>query len=177
MGEQLDVDSLKAELNQLTDRRKAVESKKNRMLSKMAEMDASDPLYDELYDNYSNLIRGFTLEIVDIDSQIQNINMSIESNGARKESVERVKDMISEMWDHLDILPQGYVKQFMDDFIDEIQIYEEPDRIDGVNYWVKRLRFKVPMLKGTPDEFNTIEFKRDSQPNGEHVETVALLSE
>lgn len=105
MGEQLDVDSLKAELNQLTDRRKAVESKKNRMLSKMAEMDASAPLYDELYDNYSNLIRGFTLEIVDIDSQIQNINTSIESNGARKESVERVKDMISEMWDHLDILP------------------------------------------------------------------------
>lgn len=176
LGEQLDIDSLKAELKQLTDRRKTVESKKNRMLSKMAEMDASDPLYDELYDNYSGLIRGFTSEIVDLDAQIQDINTSIESNGARKESVERVKDMISEMWDHLDILPQEYVKQFMDDFIDEIQIYEEPDRIDGVNYWVKRLRFKVPMLKGTPDEFDTIEFKRDSQLNGEHVETVCLLS-
>lgn len=176
LGEQLDIDSLKAELKQLTDRRKTVESKKNRMLSKMAEMDASDPLYDELYDNYSGLIRGFTSEIVDLDSQIQDINTSIDSNGARKESVERVKDMISEMWDHLDILPQEYVKQFMDDFIDEIQIYEEPDRINGVNYWVKRLRFKVPMLKGTPDEFDTIEFKRDSQPNGEHVETVVLLS-
>ncbi len=176
LGEQLDIDSLKAELKQLTDRRKTVESKKNRMLSKMAEMDASDPLYDELYDNYSGLIRGFTSEIVDLDAQIQDINTSIESNGARKESVERVKDMISEMWDHLDILPQEYVKQFMDDFIDEIQIYEEPDRIDGVNYWVKRLRFKVPMLKGTPDEFDTIEFKRDSQPNGEHVETVVLMS-
>lgn len=176
LGEQLDIDSLKAELKQLTDRRKTVESKKNRMLSKMAEMDASDPLYDELYDNYSGLIRGFTSEIVDLDSQIQDINTSIDSNGARKESVERVKDMISEMWDHLDILPQEYVKQFMDDFIDEIQIYEEPDRINGVNYWVKRLRFKVPMLKGTPDEFDTIEFKRDSQPNGEHVETVCLLS-
>lgn len=176
LGEQLDIDSLKAELKQLTDRRKTVESKKNRMLSKMAEMDASDPLYDELYDNYSGLIRGFTSEIVDLDAQIQDINTSIESNGARKESVERVKDMISEMWDHLDILPQEYVKQFMDDFIDEIQIYEEPDRIDGVNYWVKRLRFKVPMLKGTPDEFDTIEFKRDSQPNGEHVETICLLS-
>ena len=176
LGEQLDIDSLKAELKQLTDRRKTVESKKNRMLSKMAEMDASDPLYDELYDNYSGLIRGFTSEIVDLDSQIQDINTSIDSNGARKESVERVKDMISEMWDHLDILPQEYIKQFMDDFIDEIQIYEEPDRIDGVNYWVKRLRFKVPMLKGTPDEFDTIEFKRDSQPNGEHVETVCLLS-
>ena len=85
-----------------------------------------------MLNNYSNLIRGFTLEIVDIDSQIQNINTSIESNGARKESVERVKDMISEMWDHLDILPQKYVKQFMDDFIDEIQIYEEPDRIHVV---------------------------------------------
>lgn len=177
LGEQLDIDSLKAELKQLTDRRKTVESKKNRMLSKMAEMDASDPLYDELYDNYSGLIRGFTSEIVDLDSQIQDINTSIDSNGARKESVERVKDMISEMWDHLDILPQEYVKQFMDDFIDEIQIYEEPDRINGVNYWVKRLRFKVPMLKGTPDEFDTIEFKRDSQPNGEHVECVVLLTQ
>ena len=44
----------------------------------------------------------------------------------------------------------------------EIQTYEEPDRINGVNYWVKRLIFKVPMPKGTPDEFDTIEFKRDS---------------
>lgn len=128
----------------------------------MADMDASDPLYDELYDNYSGLIRGFTSEIVDFDSQIQDINTSIESNGTRKESVERFKNVISEMWDHLDILPQEYVKQFMDDFIDEIQTYEEPDRINGVNYWVKRLIFKVPMPKGTPDEFDTIEFKRDS---------------
>ena len=47
---------------------------------------------------------------------------------------------------------------------------------DGVNFWVKSLRFKVPMLKGTPDEFDTIEFRRESQPNGEHVETVVLLS-
>ena len=52
----------------------------------------------------------------------------------------------------------------------------EPDRIDGVNLWVKSLRFKVPMLKGTPDEFDTIEFRRNSQPNGQHVETVVLLS-
>ena len=80
------------------------------------------------------------------------------------------------MWDHLDMLPQEYVKQFMNSLIDNIQIYEEPDRIDGVNFWVKSLIFKVPMLKGTPDEFDTIEFRRNSQPNGQHVETVVLMS-
>ncbi|MCR5404876.1 MAG: hypothetical protein K6E91_13815 [Butyrivibrio sp.] len=57
-----------------------------------------------------------------------------------------------------------------------IQIYEEPDRIDGVNFWVKSLRFKVPMFKGTPNEFDTIEFRREFQPNGEHGETVACLT-
>lgn len=114
--------------------------------------------------------------MVDLDAQIRELKNSIDSNGARRESVERVKEIINTMWDHLDMLPQEYVKQFMNSFIDNIQIYEEPDRIDGVNYWVKSLTFKVPMLKGTPDEFDTIEFRRNSQPNGEHVETVVLLS-
>ena len=176
LSEQLDIESLQEELKILTDRKRTVEGKKNKMLSKMADMDADDPLYDELYDNYSGLIHGFTAEIADLDAQIKEIKTSISSNGARRESVERVKTMINEMWDHLDVLPQEYVKQFMDSFIDNIQIYEEPDRNNGVNYWVKSLRFKVPMLKGTPDEFDTIEFKRDSQPNGEHAETVCILS-
>jgi site-specific DNA recombinase len=146
------------------------------MLAKMADMDAEDPLYDELYANYDGLIRGFTTELVDLDSQIREIKASIDSNGARRESVERVKEIINTMWDHLDMLPQEYVKQFMNSFIDNIQIYEEPDRIDGVNFWVKSLRFKVPMFKGTPNEFDTIEFRREFQPNGEHGETVCLLS-
>lgn len=176
LNEELDIDSLKENLKELSNQRKTIEGKKNKMLAKMADMNPEDPIYDELYSNYDGLIRGFTTELVDLDSQIREIKASIDSNGARRESVERVKEIINTMWDHLDMLPQEYVKQFMNSFIDNIQIYEEPDRIDGVNLWVKSLRFKVPMLKGTPDEFDTIEFRRNSQPNGQHVETVVLLS-
>ena len=32
------------------------------------------------------------------------------------------------------------------------------------------------MLKGKPGEFDTIVLKRDFQPNGEHVETICLIS-
>ena len=175
LNEELDIDSLKEKLKELSNQRRTTESKKNKMLAKMADMDAEDPLYDELYANYDGLIRGFTTELVDLDSQIREIKASIDSNGARRESVERVKEIINTMWDHLDMLPQEYVKQFMNSFIDNIQIYEEPDRIDGVNFWVKSLRFKVPMFKGTPNEFDTIEFRREFQPNGEHGETVVLM--
>jgi site-specific DNA recombinase len=176
LNEELDIDSLKEKLKELSNQRRTTESKKNKMLAKMADMDAEDPLYDELYANYDGLIRGFTTELVDLDSQIREIKASIDSNGARRESVERVKEIINTMWDHLDMLPQEYVKQFMNSFIDNIQIYEEPDRIDGVNFWVKSLRFKVPMFKGTPNEFDTIEFRREFQPNGEHGECVVLIT-
>ena len=48
--------------------------------------------------------------------------------------------------------------------------------VDGVKYWVKSVRFKVPFKKGTPEEYDTLELKRTFQPNEVHVETVCLLS-
>lgn len=108
-------------------------------------MDADDPLYDELYDNYSGLIRGFTSQIADIDRQMDDVRANIDTNGARRESVDRLKDTISEMWNHIDELPDDKVKAFMKSFIAEIHVTEEPDVIQGNNYWVKRIRFKVPI--------------------------------
>ena len=63
-----------------------------------------------------------------------------------------------------------------DSFIKEVHILEQPDVIDGVNYWIKSIKFRVPMLKGTPDEFDMIEVNHSFQPNGARVETVCLLS-
>ena len=48
--------------------------------------------------------------------------------------------------------------------------------VDGVKYWVKSVRFKVPFKKGTPGEYDTLELNRTFQPNEVHVETVVLLN-
>ena len=47
--------------------------------------------------------------------------------------------------------------------------------VDGVKYWVKSVRFKVPFKKGTPEEYDTLELKRTFQPNEVHVETIVLI--
>ena len=117
-----------------------------------------------MYDNYNGLIRGFSTQIIEIDQKIDEKKINIESNGVRRESVERVRQLVGEMWDHLDELPQEYVKQFMLELISEIHILEQPDVIDGVKYWIKSVKFKVPMLKHI------------FQPNEQHVETVVSLS-
>ena len=176
LSEQMDIDKLNKELEELLEKRKEVDSKRKKLLLKMAEMDADDELYDVMYDNYNGLIRGFSTQIIEIDQKIDEKKINIESNGVRRESVERVRQLVGEMWDHLDELPQEYVKQFMLELISEIHILEQPDVIDGVKYWIKSVKFKVPMLKGTTDEFDTIEVKHIFQPNEQHVETVVSLS-
>lgn len=60
-------------------------------------------------------------------------------------------------------------------FLAEVHILPEPDVVDGVKYWVKSVRFKVPFKKGTPEEYDTLELKRTFQPNEVHVETVCRL--
>lgn len=176
LSEHLDIERLQAELIRLQELRKEISGKKKKLLSKIAEMDADDPLYDELYDNYSSLIRGFTSEIADIDRQMDDVRANIDTNGARRESVDRLKDTISEMWNHIDELPDDKVKAFMKSFIAEIHVTEEPDVIQGNNYWVKRIRFKVPIRVSETEEGDTFNVDHSFQPNDEHVETVCLMS-
>ena len=139
-------------------------------------MDADDPLYDELYDNYSGLIRGFTSEIVDIDRQMDEVRANIDTNGARRESVDRLKDTIAEMRDHIGELSDDKVKTFMKSFIAEIHILVEQDVIQGNNYWVKRIRFKVPLRVSETEEGDTFNVEHSFQPKEQHVERKLCVS-
>ena len=64
----------------------------------------------------------------------------------------------------------------MKSFIAEIHVTEEPDVIQGNNYWVKRIRFKVPIRVSETEEGDTFNVDHSFQPNDEHVETVVLLN-
>ena len=176
LAENFDVDKLKKELKDLLERKKELEAKKEKLLSKIAEIDADDPMYDDLYENYNGLVRGFISELKELEIQIKEARTNIETNGARKESVENLAKVVAAVWDDLSELPQEQVKEFLNCFLAEVHILPEPDVVDGVKYWVKSVRFKVPFKKGTPEEYDTLELKRSFQPNEVHVETVVLLN-
>ena len=157
-------------------RRKEIEGKKTRMLSKMAAMDADDPLYDSMYDTYNKLIRDFISEVASIDTQIAEVSTNIETNGARKESLDTMKRIVSQMWEHLDEMPDDNIKAFLNSFIDSIQVLETPDVISGVKCWVNTIKFKVPMMLEDGELEDTFDVQHIFQPNEGHVETVVLLS-
>ncbi len=113
-------------------------------------------------------------KIADIDRQMDDVRANIDTNGARRESVDRLKDTISEMWNHIDELPDDKVKAFMKSFIAEIHVTEEPDVIQGNNYWVKRISFKVPIRVSETEEGDTFNVDHSFQPNVEHVEEYDL---
>ena len=73
-------------------------------------------------------------EIADLDAQIADISASIETNGARKESLENMKATVAEVWSHLDEISEEYVKMFMNEFVEDVQILEEPDVVNGQNH-------------------------------------------
>ena len=176
LAENFDIDKLREELKKLLERKKELERKKDKLLSKIADMDAEDPMYDDLYESYNGLVRGFLLELKELDIQISEARTNIDTNGARKESVENLAKVIAKAWVYLDDIPQDKLKEFLNGFIDKVQILPEPDVINGVKYWVKSIRFKVPFMRGTPEEYDTIVLKRTFQPNVVHVETVVLMS-
>ena len=175
LSESIDIENLTRQRESLVERRKEVEGKKVRLLSKIAEMDANDPHYDDMYDGYNGLIRGFMSEISDLDSQIADISASIETNGARKESLEMMKATVSEVWSHLDELSEEYVKMFMNEFVEDVQILEEPDVVNGQNLWIKSVKFKI-LFKHGDDVGRDFDINHVLQPKSETDETVCLLS-
>lgn len=176
LAENFDIDKLKEELKVLLEHKKELEAKKDKLLSKIADMDATDPMYDDLYENYDRLVRDFISQLKELEIQIKEARVNIDTNGARMESVENLAKVVARVWDDLSELPQEQVKEFLNCFLAEVHILPEPDVVDGVKYWVKSVRFKVPFKKGTPEEYDTLELKRTFQPNEVHVETVCLLT-
>lgn len=114
-------------------------------------------------------------EISDLDSQIADLSASIETNGARKESLEVAKATIAEMWSHLDEITEEHMKMFMNEFVEDVQILEEPDVVNGQNLWIKSVKFKVLFRRGD-DVGRDFDINHVLQPKLETDETVCLLS-
>ncbi len=177
LSAQLDMDALREELKALSGQLKEVRSRKDRMLSKIAEMDPDDPLYDEMYENYNGLIRGFISHIADLEAQMDEVRSKIDMNGQQQASVEQLTQNVSSMWSRLDTLEDAVVKEFLNTYIDRVEILEQPDKIDDMNFWVKSVKVKVPFNRGQDGEYDTLDVEHVFQPKEGHDETVVSLSQ
>ena len=55
-------------------------------------------------------------------------------------------------------------------------MFETPNVVDGVKFWVKQVKLKVPLTKENGELQYTLDLLDEFQPKEEHVETVCLLS-
>lgn len=175
LSKSVDLSEHQKNLDELSERRNAIEKKRSKLFTKIREMDADDPCYDEMFSEYNWLIREFTKEIAEIDSLIEEAKQIIDTNSARAYSVEQVRKVVTKMWQNLDTLPDKTLKLLLNEFIDEIHIKEEPEIFGSSKYWIDSIKFKFPSDNTRPDK-NTIHIDYNFQPKENNVEAVVMMS-
>ena len=175
LSKSVDLSEHQKNLDELSERRNAIEKKRSKLFTKIREMDADDPCYDEMFSEYNCLIREFTKEIAEIDSLIEEAKQIIDTNSARAYSVEQVRKVVTKMWQNLDTLPDKTLKLLLNEFIDEIHIKEEPEIFGSSKYWIDSIKFKFPSYNTQPDK-NTIHIDYNFQPKENNVESICLMS-
>ncbi|MCR5147508.1 MAG: DUF6431 domain-containing protein [Eubacterium sp.] len=88
-----------------------------------------------------------------------------------------IEDVIEETITEDDVVEMDYpslmtIRVWMEWFQRNIHILETPEVINGRNYWVKSIRFKVPLSMPNNEEADTFEVEHRFQPKEGHVETV-----
>lgn len=171
MGELLE------EKTRLAKEKDKLESKKSKLLRRIAELDIDDELYDDLMKTYRTSVNEINEQIANVENQIYQNELKIEDAEGENLSTEVYKRIIDDMMNNLDAMSDADKKTLMNLLIEKVEIFPEKQK-DG--RWVKSVQFKIPLnVDGKlVDTLETIyeDDDENSLPNEEHVETVVLMS-
>ena len=163
----IDTESLEKEYQGLLKEHKKKETAVDRLGDEIDALDPYDKQYSRKYDDKQNRLSRLYDDIADIEEQIEVIRARIESIQQQKisgESIYKILLYFDKLYSKFTDLQK---KEFMSSFIDEIQIYEEPNA-DG--QLLKHIKFKFPVY------YNGMEVQELSWDNESTVETCVLLS-
>ena len=169
--------SLLEEKERLTKEKDKQQSKKAKLLRRIAELDIDDDLYDDLMKTYRQSVNEVNELIGNIENQIYQNELKIEDADGENLSTEVYKRILDDMLNNIGDMTDADKKTLMNLMIEKIEIFPEKQK-DG--RWVKSIQFKIPLnIDGRlVDILETVDEDDDenSLPKEKHVETVVLLS-
>ncbi len=134
------MDELLEEEKRLQTGREKAENKKKKLLAKIGNMDVDDDLYDSLYDDFMEVVRGLTEQIAKIDTDLVRNHLAMENARAETFSVEQYYGMLGMIIENLEMASDENLKYLMNAGIESIEIF--PDR-QKYGRWIKSVKFKM----------------------------------
>ena len=165
------------EKERLTKEREKLDSKKSKLMRRIADLDIDDKLYDDLMKTYRESVNEVNEQINVVENQIYQNELAIENAQGENLSTEVYKRIIDEMLEHIDDMSDADKKTLMNLLIEKIEIYTEK-QADG--RWVKSVQFKIPLnIDGKLVDTMFFDDENEGEMSvsqGTTVETVCLLS-
>lgn len=169
--------SLLEEKERLTKEKDKQQSKKAKLLRRIAELDIDDDLYDDLMKTYRQSVNEVNELIGNIENQIYQNELKIEDADGENLSTEVYKRILDDMLNNIGDMTDADKKTLMNLMIDKIEIFPEKQK-DG--RWVKSIQFKISLnIDGRlVDILETVDEDDDenSLPLSKNLETVVLMS-
>lgn len=168
--------SLLEEKERLTKEKDKQQSKKAKLLRRIAELDIDDDLYDDLMKTYRQSVNEVNELIGNIENQIYQNELKIEDADGENLSTEVYKRILDDMLNNIGDMTDADKKTLMNLMIEKIEIFSEKQK-DG--RWVKSIQFKIPLnIDGRlVDILETVDEDDDENflPKEKHVETICQL--
>lgn len=173
IGTKENLGALLTELERMEKAKKKEEAKKSKLLQKIMILDAEDELYDSMYDDLQGLLREYTKNIAELDSNSNKTNIAIENATNKQVSAQEVYKIMQTIIELMDIMPEEDEQKIMNALLDSVQVYPEKQP-NGLQ--VKSVRFKVPLNIGGELYSEVVIDTENSLPKARHVETVILMT-
>lgn len=167
INSKINTDELNCELKVLKKNNNQLIGAKNRLAEQIDRLDTADKLFEKKYEDMQSRLDKLYTEIDLNEAKIDEINQRIENIKNEKISGDNIYQFLMCFDKLYDRFTDMEKKQFMNSFIEKIEIYEE---VQPDGRFIKEITFKFPVfLDGK--EVNAISWDNETT-----VETCVLLS-
>ncbi len=159
----IDVSELTKEKDELEKQYHQATRLSKKIIEQMDLIDINSKHYDRQYNDYESRLNKQYDRIEELEIEIDNTNVKIESVKATAVSKENIYKVLENFEKLFKVMNESERRQFIEKLVDEIHIHSErPEN----GQWIKSVHFKLPIVK---------EKVMISLDKNTHVETVVLL--
>ena len=138
----IDTNELETELSQLSKKLEQLNASKNRLGQKMDELDFTDKFYDRKYDDMEKRLYKLYEQIESVEKNIDEVETRIYNVKQQKITSDQVYQFLLYFNELYNKFTDQEKKEFMNIFIERIDIYEEAKE-DG--QFLKHIKFRFPI--------------------------------
>ncbi|SFP84379.1 site-specific DNA recombinase [Butyrivibrio proteoclasticus] len=158
IGANVDASELKAERESYRKSLQQCIGAKNKLAAQIDALDVTDNYYDRKYQDMQERLDALYDQMGDIEEKIETVNKRIENLLQERLSADTIYKVLIQFDKLYDNFTDLEKKKFMQSFIEEVQIYEQPKENGR---FLKSISFAFPVYYNDK-EFTTIAFGEDA---------------